>query len=453
MRPISCLLAIAAVAVAALAPAHAWAADQPEDRTAISWSVEPATDAGVADGRAWIELSLAPGDTAQEYMLVTNRGAEPADFRLSAADGYFTDAGRFNMLPADQSSTAAGTWISLAPSVSVAAGAQALVPFTVTVPSDATPGDHPAGVAAGVVTGDSAVGVESRIGFRVMTRVVGEVVPAVENQVTAVYQPSWNPFVPGSLRVDTVIANTGNARLAAATTVTAAGPGGVGEVRTPSTSVDEFAPGESRTSSVVLDRVWPFFSTTVTVDTAAQPVPVDGGGAPASASTSVSVSTVPWSQLLLVVSVAALIVLVVVDGRRRAHLLQRQLDEAREEGRRAARRSTSTWVLLVMGVLAASMLGHPAPAEAVSRGVGIQVDITPELIPTPSATPSASPLSPTVSSSPSAPGGPPASDAGTLPATGVEPSVPLLLAGSSAIVVGGAVLRRRTRDRNRRASL
>ncbi|MEK8107066.1 hypothetical protein NKG94_21505 [Micromonospora sp. M12] len=48
-----------------------------------------------------------------------------------------------------------------------------VVPFTITVPKGATPGDHPAGIAATVTSTGGTVSVESRVGFRVMVRVNG----------------------------------------------------------------------------------------------------------------------------------------------------------------------------------------------------------------------------------------------------------------------------------------
>jgi hypothetical protein len=94
--------------------------------------------------------------------------------RISAADGYFQENGRFSMLPSDKESVDAGLWIEVQDEVTVGAGETVIVPFTTTVPENATPGDHAAGIAASVlsqqVEEDGAMaGVESRVGFRVMT--------------------------------------------------------------------------------------------------------------------------------------------------------------------------------------------------------------------------------------------------------------------------------------------
>ncbi|UJP08780.1 hypothetical protein L2X99_09655 [Microbacterium sp. KUDC0406] len=108
----------------------------------VSWSVRPAS-ATAADGRSWAELELAPGASAVDHLEVRNYGAAETTFQLIAADGYFTDTGRFNILPEGTPSKDAGLWIDLPDSVTVPAGGAVVVPFTVTVPKDATPGTTP----------------------------------------------------------------------------------------------------------------------------------------------------------------------------------------------------------------------------------------------------------------------------------------------------------------------
>ena len=183
------------------------AAAAADARGEVTWSVQPADEAG-PDGRPWIEQDLDPGESVVEHLAVHNFSDHEVAFGLAAADGFFNEDGRFNILPAGQTSTAAGTWIDLVGSVTVPAGGTAVVPFTITVPADAEPGDHAAGVAASVVStstgaGGASVGVQSRVGFRVMTRVTGTLAPGatIEN-VRSSYRPSWNPFAPGDLVVE-----------------------------------------------------------------------------------------------------------------------------------------------------------------------------------------------------------------------------------------------------------
>lgn len=177
------------------APGASSGADGPD--ASVTWMVRPSDGVG-EDGRSWIELDLEPGESVEEHLLVRNLSPDAQTFRLTAADGYFTDTGRFNMLTSDRQSVDAGTWIALPDSVVVASGADVVVPFTVTVPADATPGDHAAGVAAGIRSGGGdQVGIESRVGFRVMTRVAGSLAPSAGAAVDGSYDGTWNPFEGG----------------------------------------------------------------------------------------------------------------------------------------------------------------------------------------------------------------------------------------------------------------
>lgn len=347
VRPLRRMLGAGAfaLALAALvaAPGGPAAADDTDD--AITWSVQPADESG-PDGRPWIEQSLDPGETTTEHLAVHNFSDADVTFRLSAADGFFNENGRFNILPSDQESTAAGTWIDIPDAVDVPAGETAVVEFTITVPDDAEPGDHAAGVAASILSsgandGGSAVGVESRVGFRVMTRVTGELTPGVEvSGVTTDYRTAWNPFRPGALTVEFDVTNTGNTRVSITGVVTA---GGQSADYPPADSPQELLVGDTRHFSVEVDGVWPLFvvPTTVVVDPTAIVV---SGEAPEVAPIEVQTTAwaVPWPQLLLLAGIALIIVALLWGRRRSKAKLATALEQAREEGRRAAALSTES---------------------------------------------------------------------------------------------------------------
>lgn len=383
----------------------------------VSWSVEPASEDGRPDGRSWMELALDAGQSVEAYMRVTNRGSRPATFALSAADGYFTDTGRFSMLPAGQASVDAGTWITVADSVAIEPGASAVVPFVVAVPAQATPGDHLAGVAAGVYSEHDSVAVESRIGFRVMTRVTGEVAPAVTSSVSADYTPSWNPFLPGRLTVVVTTTNSGNTRLAAQQTVATAGPLGVAPLSAPAQTLPELAPGDVRQTTTVFDDVWPTFATTAVVETSAT-----GAGdtdETAGATARATVATPPWSQLAVLLAGAALVALALRDRRRRRERWERRLEQARDEGRRAVQVGAALAVAVVLSLGIPLAAAPPAEASTI-----VDVEITPR----PSVSPSA-PDTPVPDHDPDA----------TLAATGT--TVPSMLAagGIAVVSIGAAV--------------
>jgi uncharacterized membrane protein len=325
-------LALSALLLSAAPPAHA---EQPEGD--VTWMVRPSDGIG-EDGRSWIELELNPGDTVEEHLLVRNLSLTPVTFHLSAADGYFTDTGRFNMLTSDKESVDAGTWVEIQDTVEVPAGADVIVPFTLTVPDDATPGDHPAGVAAGIRSGsDDEVGIESRVGFRVMTRVAGELDPGVSAEASASYSGSWHPFEPGRLDVAYTVENTGNTRLSIAPRISVSALFGLVSFAADGPAIDEIAPGESRSSSVSFPSVWPLFVHAVDLQATATAVSDDlalGSVSPGTASS--STVAVPWTQLAVLVIAVLLLWALWRGHRRRERLIEERIEQARAEGRLAA---------------------------------------------------------------------------------------------------------------------
>jgi hypothetical protein len=305
---------------------------------AITWSVRPADETG-RDGRSWVELTLDPGETATERLAISNLGEVPATFRISAADGYLTDTGRFNMLPSSVPSSAAGTWISVQEHIDLAPGETQIVPFEISVPADASPGDHPAGIAASIVsTGDGGdgnqVSIESRVGFRVMTRVSGEVRVGVDaTEVDLSYRYSWNPFQPGSLTLRVRAVNSGNVQVAL--TEEYRGPGRAdlrGSSAEPNSETDLF-PGDERTIVHQIDGVWPIGL--VQGELVLSPS-ADGAEAAAPPAVPVAFSTwvLPWPQLALLAGIASIAFALVVGRRRREAHVQRLVADAREAGRR-----------------------------------------------------------------------------------------------------------------------
>jgi hypothetical protein len=317
------LAVLAAVAVAVpIAPAVARA-----EPASLTWTVQPATAAG-PDGRRWIERTLDPGQATTEYLAVRNFSDAGAVFALKAADGYLTDKGRFNMLPSDRKSVDGGTWIAVQPTVSVPAKGTKVVPFRITVPRAATPGDHPAGIAASVLSASGTVRVESRVGFRVLLRASGTVRPALTaTHLTAHYSPSWNPFRSGTVQLSYNTTNSGNVRLDARGRVEVSSLFGA-HVRARDFNGGELMPAAGRPESATLGGVWPLgrLATTVKLTPA--------GGTPVTVTT--STWALPWPHLILLAVAVTLLLMWRRAARRRRRNLNQMLEEARLEGRREA---------------------------------------------------------------------------------------------------------------------
>jgi hypothetical protein len=316
-------VAIVAALVASAAPVAASTAEDP----VVSWSLAPATPDG-PDGRSWVESKASPGETVTEHLAVRNLGETTTTFILTAADGYFTDTGRFSMLQAGETSVAAGTWVSVAPDVTVEPGATAVVPFTVTVPENATPGDHAAGIAASIVSSGTTsdgtrVGVESRVGFRVMTQVEGALAPALSvDDLSAAYSPSWNLFTPGEVAVRYTAENAGNTQLAVGETL-----GGV------TTARGDLFPGETRAVAVDPAPAWPLGLVTMEVVVAAS-VPSDDDLAVAPVTRTVTFWAMPWLHLATLAGAALVVAALLLARRRSRATVERLVEEARAEGRR-----------------------------------------------------------------------------------------------------------------------
>lgn len=427
-RSLSTLLGIvmAFLGIAAM-PAPVAAAEQDDD--AITWMVRPSDGVG-EDGRSWVELELDAGETVQEHLLVRNLSASPVTFSLTAADGYFTETGRFNMLTADRESVDAGTWIEIQDAVEVPAGADVIVPFTITVPGNATPGDHPAGVAAAIRSGGTEeVGIESRVGFRVMTRVTGELAPAAAATVAGEYTGSLNPFEAGRIDVDYSVENTGNTRLSIVPLVEVSTLFGWVSYTATGEEIVEIAPGESRVAEISFPSVWPLFVYSADVTAAAEPVSEElpaRGIEPASAHA--LVVAIPWPQLVSIAVGVLLLWLLWRDRRRRDRKVAELVAQARRDAlaesagdRQPALRRVAGSAVVAIALLLA---GPPAMAATPEDDpVGIRVEIAPRT--TPGATPPATPA--------------PATGGEDLATTGA-PDMSAWLWGGAAAVVTGAVL-------------
>ncbi|WP_158685440.1 WxL protein peptidoglycan domain-containing protein [Microbacterium halophytorum] len=382
MRVLAAAVAAFAGLVGALIAAPAHAAD--ED---VRWSVTPATASG-PDDRVSIQHELDPGASIVDHIAVRNLSGSEQTFRLSAADGFTTVGGKFDMLPTGEESVDAGTWISIPDEVTVGAGETAAVPFEITVPERAEPGDHPAGIAASFTTTQSAgdgtsLGVESRVGVKVITRVAGEVTPVLTVGEAAVeYHGSWNPFRPGSASGAVTISNDGNVRLS----VTGVASIGTGEAAVPADGARiELLPGDTREVAYDVDGVWPTVWATGSIEVIPVATTMDGAETAAPAvSADVHTWAIPWAQLLLLLALALIVIAATWNRRRGRRRLQTMLQQAREEGRRSAAPGTpGTLACAGLGAIALTAMLLSAPGAAVaaadseiSDDVAVHVTIT-----------------------------------------------------------------------------
>lgn len=204
---------LVAAAVAVPAPVQAAPAG------GAAWSVQPSSRTGPGN-RPFFTYDLAPGAAVTDYVAVTNLGTSPQTFTVYASDAFTTATGGYDLLPADRPAADAGSWIRLGRRiVTVPPRSRADIPFSLTVPPNATPGDHAAGIVAAVTaTSATAAGqttrLEQRVGARVYLRVTGHLRPGLRvDGLRAAYRPGAVPFA-GRLELSYTVRNTGNTRIA-----------------------------------------------------------------------------------------------------------------------------------------------------------------------------------------------------------------------------------------------
>jgi hypothetical protein len=322
-RAILGLLVAALVALgAALVPAG-WALAQ-DDRPAATWSVLPGTAEGPDTSRSrFVYDAVEPGASRFDHVVVRNLGEGALSLLVYASDAVNTPSGGFDLLPADGASRDVGEWVRVpAPSVTLNPGEMAVVPFTIVVPPNATPGDHAGGIVAALVatTTDASganVDVHYRVGARIYLRVAGELDPrlVIEN-FQARYEDSFNPLDLGDLHLSYTVRNAGNVRLSGTQALGVAGPFGLTVDEEQLEALPEMLPGTALDLTHVARNVLPVFH--LDAELTVQPVAPTGTASLTLDPVLATASTwaVPWVHLAILVALA--IALVIRWRRRRA---------------------------------------------------------------------------------------------------------------------------------------
>ncbi|GIG38624.1 WxL protein peptidoglycan domain-containing protein [Cellulomonas phragmiteti] len=308
------------------APAHAAAADAAT--TTVTWGVRPADVEPHEAGRPNFAYTAAPGETVEDALVVSNHGAAETTLRVYVADAFTTSRGVLDLLRPDERSTGVGAWTSVgSPEVTIPAGESVVVPFTLTIPSDAEPGDHAGGVVTSLASArEDGVSIDRRLGARLHLRVDGPVTPgAALADVRAVHQGVLNPAAAGSADVRVDVVNAGNVRVDGVATVTVSGPFGWA-ARVQQVDVPELLPGERTTVEVTVDGVRPLLWLGATVSLV--PTVVTDGTTLAPVTATAATAAVPWTLLTLLVLAAAAVWTARRQARRRTAATDRLVAEA-----------------------------------------------------------------------------------------------------------------------------
>lgn len=215
------------------------------------WSVFPAQPKGRQDRVAYF-LEVSAGQTYKDAMTIRNRLERPVVLNLRSADAFNTNSGGFAPRKIGTLNTGVGSWVKLSQTtVTVPAKAQVTVPFTMTVPRSASPGDHVGAVLAldptirGNATG-TVLGTTYEVGARVYARVAGQLTNqlSIKDVQLDVTQKAIVPFLQhGTGTISYTVVNTGNTRINATEQIAVTGLFGRSLSEFPARGLPELLPG------------------------------------------------------------------------------------------------------------------------------------------------------------------------------------------------------------------
>ncbi|GHJ49226.1 hypothetical protein Cs7R123_65680 [Catellatospora sp. TT07R-123] len=226
MRPLARLLAVALLAVApglgapaAAAPRTAPAPAAAPATGPATFGIQPASPTG-PDSRAQFLYSATKGAVVKDQFVVSNYGTAPLTLKVYASDAFNTVEGGFDLLAAAKQPVDVGAWTKLtAGTVTIPARGSTVMPFTLTLPANVTPGDHVGGIVASLTTtqtdaSGNKVAVEQRVGVRVYLRVSGLLRATLSvDYLHGEFQPA-GATRGGVVYLTYTVRNTGNVRLA-----------------------------------------------------------------------------------------------------------------------------------------------------------------------------------------------------------------------------------------------
>jgi hypothetical protein len=283
----------------------------------LSWEVTTASN-DFGSGRQNYGYTLDPGGRLEDGLVVVNHGTTPLHLAVYAADGFTAKGGGLDLVAKDATSARVGAWVHPdRPEVTVRPGESAEVPFTVTLPADAAPGEYMGGIVTQAADAD---GKDGRLGIRIRLRVGGDLKPSLSvSDLRVRYSGTPDPFGKGDATLTYAIRNTGNAILTARQAVSVSAL--FGRSRVHAGRIDDspqLLPGDTWKVSVPVHGVAPGPRLTGTVTLVPLLTDASGSVAPLAAVTTTSRAwSTPWAPLLALVALCGVVVAGLAVRRRR----------------------------------------------------------------------------------------------------------------------------------------
>lgn len=266
----------------------------------------PAANGGVDQSRSRFSYQMDPGQVVADEYLVQNTGTTAQLITIYATDAFNSDDGGFSLLEGGVAPVEAGHWVSFADGVdkvvlTLQAGESQVIPFTVSAPADASPGDHAGGIIASALSPSGQISLDRRVAIRLYVRVKGELQTGLTiSSIASSYQAELNPF-SGTTEMTITMNNTGNVALGATTVAQVHGLFGIPLSGTNREEIPEMLPGTTRTLTVSVPGVgpWVYLNPQVSLAASIDDEALNPGVLPTATRES-DLLVMPWGLLCLI---------------------------------------------------------------------------------------------------------------------------------------------------------
>lgn len=155
---------------------------------AFFWLVQSAAAAGgvgimpqptpAEPSRSWFVYTLKPGETKSDTAIINNNSEKSVTVAVEGLDAINTSDGGFTLIESTAQNQDLGNWVKLsANTIQIPAGDSAKVNFSLTVPNNASPGQHSGAIVIYEKSASSpdGIGLRLRVGARIYVTVPGTV--------------------------------------------------------------------------------------------------------------------------------------------------------------------------------------------------------------------------------------------------------------------------------------
>lgn len=229
------------------------------------------------DGRPFFNWSDTRGAHFTDHVAIVNFGATPVTLHVFVTNAVSTATGGIGFLPSGKSLGGPTGWVRIhfpgnSSLVHLAPRAKVILTMTVSIPKNASPGDHVGAVIASLTSvirskHHAKVHFVQQVADRIVTRISGHLHPSLSVVgLHVAYSDPINPFTTAPAHLTFVVKNTGNALLGGKLALSVQGTLGSTATAARPVIVPILLPGGSDHVSATVDGVYPEFWMTAKVN-------------------------------------------------------------------------------------------------------------------------------------------------------------------------------------------